>query len=79
MTDEEVLRQIEQIVRDELDDDEIHLSMTTRASDVEGWDSLAHIAIVVSVEHAFGAQFSTSEITTLKDVGHLVRLVQATR
>lgn len=79
MTDDEVLRQIEQIVQNELDDDEIRLSMTTRASEVEGWDSLAHIVIVVSVERAFGVQFSTSEITTLKDVGHLVRLVQAAR
>ena len=68
------------IVQDELDDDDISLSMETRANEVvEGWDSLAHVrkkTVVIAVERAFKTQFQTVQITALKDVGDLVRLVQ---
>ena len=79
MTDDEILEKIETIVRDELDDDDIVLSLTTKAMDVAGWDSLAHITIMVSIERAFGVQFATSDITTLGNIGDLVRLVRTTR
>ena len=79
MTDSEVLQKIEEIVRDELDDDSISLTMTTRASDIDGWDSLAHVVIMVAVERQFDVQFKSSEITTLKDIGNLVQLVQSAR
>jgi acyl carrier protein len=78
VTDSDVLARITSIVRDELDDDDIDLTMTTEANQVEGWDSLAHVRIVIAVERAFKARFETVQITGLKNVGDLVRLVQRT-
>ncbi len=74
-----VLARVTDIVRDTLDDDDILLSPDTVASNVPGWDSLAHIRIMVAVEQAFHIRLKTDQITSLKDVGGLVDLiVQAT-
>lgn len=73
------LARIEEIVRDELDDESISLTAQTKASDVEGWDSLAHVRIVIAVETAFGLRFDTSDIGGLKSVGDLAALVERGR
>lgn len=73
---EAILTTIQDIVRDELDDDSITLTEQTKASDVDGWDSLAHVRIVIATETEFGVRFGTGEITALKDVGDLVALVK---
>ena len=75
MNDDQILERITEVVRDELDDGEVVLTPDTKARDVEGWDSLAHVRIVVAVEQAFGVQFDMADITSLDSVGDLVALV----
>jgi acyl carrier protein len=77
MDDEEILRRVEEVVRDQLDDETITLTTATRADEVDGWDSLAHVRIMIAVEEEFGVRFQTSEITSLKNVGGLVDLVKS--
>ncbi|WP_218016902.1 acyl carrier protein [Sphingomonas mali] len=77
LTDEEILSRITNVVRDQLDDDELTLTPTTEANSVDGWDSLAHVRIMIAVEEEFGVRFQTSEITSLKNVGGLVALVRS--
>lgn len=77
MDDEEILRRVEEVVRDQLDDETITLTTATRADEVDGWDSLAHVRIMIAVEEGFGVRFQTSEITSLKNVGGLVDLVKS--
>ena len=74
MNDAELLERIRAVIRDELDDDSLLIERTTLASDVPGWDSLAHVRIVVGVERALGVRFSMSEIGNLQRVGDLVDL-----
>lgn len=76
MAENDILDRITAVVRDELDDDDIVLSMNTVAKTVSGWDSLAHVRIVIAVEKTFGVEFETGQITSLGNVGDLVRLVQ---
>lgn len=76
MTDQAILEKITEIVRDELEDDSIVLTPETQAKEVPGWDSLAHVRIVIGVESAFGLRFDTNEITGLGNVGDLVALVE---
>ena len=71
----EILDQLTAIVREQLDDDDIILSPETLASDVDGWDSLAHVRIMVAAEEEFGLRFETAEIASLKNVGALVELI----
>ena len=77
MNDSEILERITEIASEELEDDNLVLTMQTIATDVPGWDSLAHVRIVVAVERAYRTRFETGQITSLKNVGDLVRLVQA--
>lgn len=73
----DTLAKITDIVRDELEDDAIVLTPETEARDVAGWDSLAHVRIVVAIEEAFDVEFDTSRVTGLKNVGDLVSLVDS--
>ncbi|MEO6225838.1 MAG: acyl carrier protein [Sphingomicrobium sp.] len=78
MGKDEVLARIQQVVSEQLDDDNVVLDMNTVANAVNGWDSLAHVRIMIAVEEEFGIKFRMSDITSLDNVGDLVRLVDAT-
>ena len=75
MTQEEILTQITAIFRDVLDDDHIVLKRETTAEDIEGWDSLTHIQLIVTIEKKFGFKFTTAEINSFKNVGEMVDAV----
>jgi acyl carrier protein len=62
---------------DVFDDDDIVLSPNMAAPDVSGWDSLAHIRLMLTVERKFKLKFSASEVANLKNVGELVGLIQS--
>jgi acyl carrier protein len=76
MDSSEILAEITQIFRQIFDDDSIVLNSETTAADIAEWDSFNHINIIVAVEVHFGVKFRTAETEELKNVGHLVELVQ---
>ena len=77
MTADQVLQQVSAIVADTLGHDALTLQRTSTAAEVEGWDSLAHVQIIVAIERAFGIRFRTGELTTIKTVGDLVDRILA--
>jgi acyl carrier protein len=64
------------VFREVFDEDELNLTPQTTADDVDGWDSLAHIRLVLAVSKAFGVKFSASEIGNLKNVGEFADLIE---
>jgi acyl carrier protein len=74
--DNEILAKLTLIFQDILDDDDLKLSPETTARDVENWDSLNHVRLMLTVEKTFGVKFSAAEIGRLKNVGGLVTLLQ---
>lgn len=70
-----ITHSLTRIFCDVFDDDELLISEVTTSLDIEGWDSLANIRIMVSIEKAFGIRFTAAEISNLKDVGALAELV----
>ena len=70
MTIEEILSQVNDIFKDVLDDDDIVLKPETTAADVDEWDSLTHIQLIVATEKHFGIKFTSTEIQGFQDVGH---------
>ncbi len=64
------------IFRESLDNDALTLTETTTAKDVEGWDSITHVLIVVAVEKKFRVKFTAGEIQQLKNVGDLAALIR---
>lgn len=76
MKSEDVLARIQDVFRAELDDDDLKVTMDTRAVDLVGWDSLAHIRLVSGIENEFDIQFSVAEIEQINSVRQFVDLVQ---
>jgi len=76
MTHDEILAKLTDIFRDVLGDDDLVLSDATTAEDVEDWDSVNHVTLLVATEVAFGIKFATAETESLKNVGHLAALIQ---
>jgi len=69
------IQQLVPIFQDVFDDDSLTIHATTTAEDVDGWDSLAHIRLIVSIEKAFSMRFSAAEISALQNVGDMVTLI----
>jgi acyl carrier protein len=71
MNTEDILKAVNEIFIDVLDNDNIGLSMITTANDVEDWDSLTHIQLVVAIEKHFRIRFTAAEIQQWKNVGEM--------
>lgn len=76
MNKEQTLSAIQDIMRDILDEPDIILTETTTASDVEGWDSLTHIHLVVAIEKHFKIKFASREILSWQNVGEMIGSIQ---
>jgi acyl carrier protein len=75
MTEAEIRSQLNDVFRQVFDDDSIAIHDTMTAKDVDGWDSLNHVTLVVATEKRFGVRFRTKEVNALKNVGELVALI----
>jgi acyl carrier protein len=71
------LAQLTEIFREVFEDDDLVITRETTAKDVEGWDSLMHVTMIVNVERAFGVKFTSAEVARLKDVGELADLIES--
>jgi acyl carrier protein len=60
---------VQEVFRGVFGDDQLQLSEATTADGVEGWDSLAHLNLIVALEKRFGVKFATAEISRLKNDG----------
>lgn len=73
---EEILVRLQSIF-DDIFLDEVVVTPELSAHDVEEWDSLLHISLVVAVEEAFGIRFRVGEVETTKNVGELAGVIEA--
>ena len=64
------------IFQDLFDDDSLQVTPELTAKDVDGWDSVSHIRMILTVEKAFKMKFSTTEVGRLKTVGDMVQLIR---
>ena len=74
---EKIREQVQDIFRDILDEESLTLTPETTASDVDGWDSLTHIQLIVAIEKNFKVRFSSKEILSWKNVGELLDSLHA--
>jgi len=75
MTENEIRTKLNEIFRDIFDDQTLEIAPDMTAADVEEWDSLSHISLIVAVEKAFGVRFTTGEVQALKNVGDFLALI----
>ena len=72
----EIIERITPIFRDILEDDDLVLTNELTANDVESWDSLAHVRLIVTIEQDLGIRFDLSEASSAKNVGDLLEQVK---
>jgi len=75
MTREEIFTQLTEIFQDVFDDDEIVLTDATTADDIEDWDSLEQINLLVAIEKQFKIKFQLADVSNLENVGAMADLV----
>lgn len=75
MNKNEVLSKVQEIFRDVLDNEEIELTFDTVADDVEEWDSLSHIQLIVAIEKYFDLKFTAKEIMEWNTVGDMINRI----
>jgi acyl carrier protein len=71
-----IIKQVNEIFVDVLDNEDIKLTPDTTATDVEDWDSLNHIQLVVAIEKHFKMRFTTAEINGWKNVGEMCNAIE---
>ena len=73
----DLLPEVQEIFQDILDDPTIQLDRNSNATNVEGWDSLAHVNLVTAIEKRYKIKFGLGELQELKNVGDMLDLIQA--
>ena len=77
ITREHAFERVNKVFRDFFDDESVVVTDATTANDIEGWDSLEHVNLIVALEEEFGMKFTMGEVTGMKDVGEAVDIVMA--
>ena len=75
MNSAEIMAQVNKIFIDVLDNESVVLKRETTAKDVEDWDSLNHIRLMIEIENEFQIKFLTMELFCIKNVGEIIALI----
>ena len=71
----EILEQLTEVFQMVFEDDEIEIDRDTTADDIDGWDSMSHMTLLMAIEEDFEIEFEEWEVTDLADVGELIDLI----
>jgi len=63
---------VQNVFREVFDDEKLAVHRETQAKDVEGWDSLTHITLIMTLEDTFKIKFTTREVMGFQNVGHMM-------
>ena len=72
MTRNEIYERINKVFREVFDNDNLIVNDSTKADDVNGWDSLMHITLISEIEDEFDVCFEMKDITRMQNLGELV-------
>lgn len=77
MERKEILVKVQDVFRDVLDNEELELQETMSAGDIEDYDSLSHIQLVVAIEKSFGIKFTSKEIMSWDNIGSMIDSIES--
>jgi acyl carrier protein len=72
-----IYERLNRVFQEVFDDDEIKITEGTTADDIEDWDSLMHITLVVAIEKEFSIRLNAAEVGKLENVGAMLKLIEA--
>ncbi len=67
---------LQTIFRDVFDDESLNIKREYSAADIEDWDSLAQINLIVAIEKEFNLKFNINDITALANIGDMLDLIE---
>ena len=73
----EIYERLNLVFQDVFDDETITVNDQTTSDDVDGWDSMEHINLIVAIEMEFGMKFTIGESTSMHNVGEMVDIIAA--
>lgn len=76
MTKNEIYERLTAVFRDVFDDETIEICDKTTADDIEDWDSIEHITLIGAVESEFKVRFKMGEVSGMKNVGEMVKIIE---
>jgi acyl carrier protein len=68
----DIKERAQEIFREVFDDEKLEIYNEMQAKDVEGWDSLTHITLIMTIEDTFGVKFTTREVMGFQNVGEML-------
>ena len=77
MDKNQILEVVQEIFREVLDNEDIELNNESTADDIEEWDSLTHIQLIVAIEKHFKIKFTSKEILSWQNVGEMIDCIAA--
>lgn len=72
-----IKEKLQEIFRDVFDDEEIVLTEEMTSEDIEDWDSLSHITLIIEIEKSFDIEFSTEDVMGAKNVGEFIKVIES--
>ena len=72
-----ISEQLTKVFREVFGDGTITLDAQTTADDIDGWDSMSHINLIIAIEIAFGIEFSNEEIRSFNNVGEMQKCIES--
>ena len=72
----EIIEELQEIFREIFDEDELVISRDTTAEDIEDWDSLTHMQLIVEIEKKYGIKFTAAEIKKAANVGEFIDIIK---
>mgnify|MGYP000914171670 CR=1 FL=1 len=73
----DIHEQLTQVFREVFADETIEIHPETTANDIEGWDSLSHVNLIIAIELKFNIEFTQSEIRSFTNVGEMEKCIYA--
>ncbi len=73
----ELLERLNKVFCEVFEDEDIKITPDMTANDIDGWDSLSHVNLIVAIESRFDIEFSQKELVTFRNVGDLLNSIRA--
>lgn len=70
-----IFERVNKVFQTVFDDETISVNENTTSNDIEDWDSLEHISLIVAIEQEFNIKFSMGEVSNMKNVGEMVNII----
>ena len=73
----DTMQKVTEVFRDVFDDDSLVITPETSAADIEGWDSVMHVSLLLNVEKALGVKFTSTQIASMTKVGDMLTIIDS--